>query len=312
VKALVFTAPGVVEMRDDVPEPAVGPDQVLVHVAAAGICGSELHGVRNPGFRVPPLIMGHEFAGTTDDGRRVVVNPIVSCGECDLCGRGLPQLCRRRRIVGVHLPGAFAERVAVPASAVHPLPDAVGWEAGGVAEPAANAVHAWSLAGRPAGSRVGVIGAGAIGLVCLLVAAEFGAAAVDVADLSPDRRKGALRLGAAAAGAELGGEYDVVFDAVGTAATRRQSLARLRPGGTAVWLGLLDDAPGFAATDLVRQELRVLGSFAYTADELAGALALTARWDLSWVTSVPFAEAATVFTALMNGHPDPVKALLRT
>src|SRR5690242_10800646 len=250
MKALVFTAPGVVELRD-VPEPAVGPGEVLVHVAVAGICGSELHGVRNPGFRVPPLIMGHEFAGTTDDGRRVVVNPIVSCGGCDLCGRGLPQVCRRRCIVGVHRPGAFAERVAVPASAVHPLPDAVGWEAGGVAEPAANAVHAWTLAGRPAGARIGVIGAGAIGLVCLLVAAGGGAASVDVADLSADRRAGALRLGAAAAGTELAGEYDVVFDAVGTAGTRRQSLARLRPGGAAVWLGLLDDAPGFAATDLI-------------------------------------------------------------
>ncbi|MGW2155252.1 alcohol dehydrogenase catalytic domain-containing protein [Nonomuraea sp. NPDC001699] len=150
MRALVFTGPSAVEVQD-VPEPAVGPDEVLVHVAASGICGSELHGVRTPGFRVPPLVMGHEFAGLTSDGRSVVVNPILSCGSCDVCRLGRRNVCRRRQIIGVHRPGGFAERVAVPESALVELPQGLGWTAAGIVEPAANAVHAWSLAGAPAG-----------------------------------------------------------------------------------------------------------------------------------------------------------------
>lgn len=309
MKALVFTAPGVVEQHD-VPEPEVGVDEVLVHVVTSGICGSELHGVRTPGFRVPPLVMGHEFAGRTDDGQAVTVNPILSCGACDMCAAGLRNVCRNRQIIGVHRPGAFAERVAVPAGAVVPLPEGLGWTAAGVVEPAANSVHAWRLAGRPAGARVGVIGAGAIGLTCLQVALSGGAASVEIADRSPERLEIATRLGARTAGAELTGEYDVIFDAVGAAATHEQSLARLRPGGAAVWLGLADHVAGYDAADLVRGEKRVLGSFAYDDADFAGALDLVAGWDLSWVETFPLDEGAAVFTTLMNGRSTPVKALL--
>ena len=123
MKALVFTGPGAVEVLD-VPEPEVAEGEVLVHVRSAGICGSELHGVRHPGFRVPPLIMGHEFTGVSDAGDPVIINPILSCGSCDLCLAGQRQICRQRAIIGVHRPGGFAERVAVPASALRPLPGA--------------------------------------------------------------------------------------------------------------------------------------------------------------------------------------------
>ncbi|MER5426857.1 2-desacetyl-2-hydroxyethyl bacteriochlorophyllide A dehydrogenase [Streptosporangium canum] len=309
MRALVFTGPGVVEMWD-VPEPEPGPGDVLVHVVASGICGSELHGVKTPGFRVPPLVMGHEFAGRTEDGAPVIVNPILSCGHCDLCALGTRNVCRQRRIIGVHTPGGFAERVAVPAGALTPLPEGLGWTAAGIVEPAANAVHAWALAGAPAGARVGVIGAGAIGLACLQVALSGGAASVEIADRSDSRRAIAGRLGAAAAVPQLTGEYDVVFDAVGAAATHEQSLARLRPGGAAVWLGLADSTAGFDAADLVRGEKRVLGSFAYRDDDFAAAVDLVGGWDLSWVDTFPLAEGAEIFTTLMNGRATPVKALL--
>ena len=167
VKALVFTAPGQVELLD-VPEPDPAPGEVLVEVRAAGICGSELHGARHPGFRQPPLIMGHEFAGIGAGGEAVVVNPILSCGRCAECRRGLRHVCREREIIGVHRAGGFAERVAVPASALRPLPAGLPWEAAALIEPAANAVHAWNqaLAGpwAPAGPwGPGAEGAGAHG-----------------------------------------------------------------------------------------------------------------------------------------------------
>ena len=145
---MVFTGTGVVEMLEvDAVEPGEG--EVLLKVEAAGICGSELHGILHPGFREPPLVMGHEFAGTTPDGRRVTVNPIVSCGTCDLCVMGEDQLCRTRSIVGIHRPGAFAEHVVVAQRYLHDLPDSLSWQQGALIEPLANAWHTWGLAGRP-------------------------------------------------------------------------------------------------------------------------------------------------------------------
>jgi threonine dehydrogenase-like Zn-dependent dehydrogenase len=310
VKALVFTAPGTVELLD-VPEPDPAPGDVLVQVRAAGICGSELHGALRPGFRKPPLIMGHEFAGISAGGEAVVVNPILSCGRCEECQRGLRNVCREREIIGVHRAGGFAERAAVPASALHPVPPGLPWEAAALVEPAANAVHAWNRAGGAAGARVAVIGCGAIGLLCAAMALSGGAARVDVTDLSPARLAAAQRLGAAVAGRSLSGEYDVVIDAVGSAATRAASVAHQRPGGVAVWLGLAEEDAGFDANALVRSEKRVLGSFAYRDEEFAQAMALIGEWDLTWAAGYPLAAGAEIFTELMNGALHPVKALLR-
>ena len=308
MKALVFTAPGAVELRD-VPEPTATDGEIVVTVRAAGVCGSELHGVRQPGFRVPPLIMGHEFAGLTHEGTPVAVNPLLSCGSCDLCERGARQICRKRRIIGVHLPGGFAERVAVPRSALRPVQPDLPFTSAALAEPAANAVHAWARSGAQAGQRIAVIGCGAIGLFCLLAAAHAGANRIHAADLARGRRDVASRLGAAA-GTDLDGEFDVIFDAVGSAATRAASLDRLAPGGTAVWLGLAESEPGFDGNALVRGERQVLGSFGYTDAEFRAALDLVARWDLGWATAFPLAAGERVFKTLLDGGTDPVKAVL--
>ncbi|HUR04881.1 MAG TPA: alcohol dehydrogenase catalytic domain-containing protein [Nonomuraea sp.] len=309
MKALVFTGPGVVELQD-APEPEVGAGEVLVHVTASGICGSELHGVKRPGFRTPPLIMGHEFTGHTDDGQPVVINPILSCGACDLCAQGQPNICRNRQILGIHRPGGYAERVAVPAASVIPLPGGIDPTAAAVIEPLANAVHAWRLAGHPAGARVAIIGAGTIGLTCLQTACTGKAASIHVADRSPERLAAAARLGATTTGTELTGEYDVIFDAVGAPATREQSVAHLRPGGVTVWLGLADPTAAFDAADLVRTEKRVVGSFAYTGTDFAAAIDLVSGWDLTWVDTYPLDEGADIFTQLMHGQALPIKALL--
>jgi len=309
MKALVFTGPGTVAVLD-VPEPEVAEGEVLVHVRAAGICGSELHGVRHPGFRVPPLIMGHEFTGVSDAGDPVIINPILSCGRCDLCWAGQRQICRQRAIIGVHRPGGFAERVAVPASTLRPLPQSLSWDLAALVEPAANAVHAWRLAGGAAGIRAAVLGCGAIGLLCLLTGLANGAA-VDVTDLSPARREQAVRLGAAKASSEPEGEYDIVIDAVGSAVTRAQSIRHQRPGGMAVWLGLAEQVTGIDGAAVVREEKRVLGSFAYHDEEFNQAAELIGHWDLSWATGYPLTAGAEIFTALMNGEPHPVKALLK-
>ncbi len=309
MKALVFTGPGAVQLRTaDRPDP--GDGEVLVHVRAAGICGSELHGVRHAGFRQPPLVMGHELAGITDDGRRVTINPILSCGTCDLCGKGHDHLCRSRQLIGVHRPGGFAEALSVPEQALHVLDPDMSFETAAMVEPLANAIHALRLAAPEPGSRIGIIGAGTIGLVALLVARPS-SDRVDICDLSERRLRLAAELGATATTTVLAGEYDVVIDAVGGATTRRASVELLRPGGTAVWIGLLSAETGFDGQQFVRQERRVLGSYAYTDADFRAALTLATEVPLDWTTTFRLDKGAEIFTALMNGRDDVVKALLR-
>jgi threonine dehydrogenase-like Zn-dependent dehydrogenase len=304
---VVFTGPGQLEFRDE-PAPVVGDDEALVTVRASGICGSELHGFRSVGMRVPPLIMGHEFVGTTTDGRRVAVNPLLFCGTCERCAEGRPQVCRTRRLLGVHQPGGFAEQVAVPRRALQTLPDDLPDEAAALVEPLANAVHAWSLLPADA-RRVHVIGAGAIGLVCGLVAARNGAD-VQISDRSEQRLATARRLGLTAVAAPSAPDYDAVIDAVGLPATRRASVERTRTAGTAVWIGLADDTAEFSGNDLVRGEKTVTGSFAYAPDEFAQAVELAPTLDLSWATAVPLDRAVDVFYSLAEGRTDIVKAVI--
>ena len=307
--ALVFTAPNTVELQEvPTPEPAAG--EQLIRVDAVGICGSELHGIRSTDFRTPPLVMGHEFGGTTADGRRVTVNPLLSCGECDLCRRGLAHLCRERGIIGIARPGAFAEYVSVPESAIHELPDGMSFETAAMIEPLANAVHAVGLAAPEPGCRIAVLGAGTIGLVTLSVARRHTDQVV-VADLSADRLRLAERLGASAVTDELAGEFDVIIDAVGAAATHEASVRHLRRGGRAVWLGLLSSDPGFDGQQIVRDEKLVTGSYCYTPDDFTASIELAATADLDWTTSFPLTLGDKIFTELAGGRQDVVKALLR-
>ena len=310
MRALVFTGPGAMELRD-VATPGAREGWVPITVRASGICGSELHGFRSDGFRRPPLVMGHEFAGETPDGRRVVVNPLLSCGECDLCHRGKPELCRRRELLGVHLAGGFAERVAVPAEAVHAIPDEMTWETAALIEPLANAVHAWRQVEWHGVERVAVIGAGSIGLVSLLVAGHEQLGEVTVVDRSGFRLALAGRLGADVCASELDGEYDVVVDAVGSAQTRASAVEHVRPGGTSVWLGLAETDAAFDGNNLVRGEKRVVGSFAYSPDDFADAVRLASSLDLGWATAIGMEDSQRIFMELAAGAQDPVKAVIR-
>lgn len=314
MQALVYTAPLTLEIRDvDEPEPAAG--DVVVEVDAVGICGSELEGFRSQSpFRVPPLIMGHELAGRrVDDGTPVAVNPLLACGRCDLCLRGLRNVCRNRVILGIQRSGGFAERVAVPETACVPLPDGMTPDRAALAEPLANAVHAWrlALAQDQSPARVGIIGAGMLGLAVALVALRAGVRDVEISDLSPERLATASRAGVASAGERLEGEFDVVFDAVGTAATRAASVDRLRPGGSAVWIGLHGPDAGFDGQALIRSEKRVLATFAYVERDFAAALALAAGLeDTSWVTHRPLGEGVETFLGLLESPGAATKTLL--
>ena len=309
MRALVFTRPGEVELRDE-PPPVAGAGEALIRVHSSGICGSELHGFRQAGMRTPPLIMGHEFAGVDEDGRHVVVNPLITCGHCAACQRGRPSVCATRQLLGVHRAGGFAEYVAVPKSAMHELPDALPWASAAIIEPLANAVHALNLVGDPHGS-IGIVGGGSIGLLTFLVARSRGFDVV-VAEPSDVRRDQAERLGATVVAdlVSYDGEFAVTVDAVGNPAARHAALEQLAPGGSSVWIGLAGGETTIEANDIVRSEKRILGSFAYNDDEFVDAVRLVASLDLDWVTAIPMADSARVFMELAGGRSDIVKAVL--
>jgi threonine dehydrogenase-like Zn-dependent dehydrogenase len=313
MRAMVYSAPLTMEMQD-LAEPSPRAGEVVVEVAAAGICGSELEGFASQSpLRVPPLVMGHEFAGTVaGSGRRVAVNPLVNCGECDLCLIGATNVCRRRALLGVHRPGGFAERVAVPERNVHDLPDDVGWSQAALIEPLANAVHAVRLAAThvPLPRRVGVLGAGAIGLALVVAAVDRGVPEVHSVDLVDERLATARAAGATWTGAELDREYDVIIDAVGVPATRAASLEHLRPAGAAVWVGLHSAEPRFDARDLIRGEKTVLGSFAYHHQDFAAAVPLARRVRPEWLETVELERGVEAFTSLLAAARPSAKTVL--
>jgi threonine dehydrogenase-like Zn-dependent dehydrogenase len=247
--------------------------------------------------RVPPLVMGHEFAGTVVagergrdgawSGRRVAVNPLLSCRACARCKAGERNLCPGRRLIGVHVAGGFAERVAVPSANLVALPDGVDARTGALVEPLANAVHAVGLARRLVATETAVVlGAGAIGLFALHAARAAGIAVVRVVEPHAGRRATALAAGARAAHADAAEltptrSADLVIDAVGATATRRAALDLVRPGGAIVLLGLHEDESALPFHRLVRDQVALQGSFAYTDADFAKALDLLATGNVA-------------------------------
>ena len=337
MKALVYPDWDQLEVRD-VPEPRPKPGEVVVRVAAVGICGSELEGfaTRSP-RRTPPLIMGHEFCGQIQEvgegvsgyraGDRVVVNSVISCGRCEACRNGQTHLCPEREVFGMKRPGGFAELCAVPVSTLLPLPEKVSPVQGALVEPLANGVHALSLVAQRLPETVLVIGAGTIGLMALQVAKAMGALRLACADTNERRLKVAHSLGAepvlnpargdlVAAVREFtrGRGADVVVDAVGASATRRAAVAASRPGGEVVWIGLHEDATEVSGFDVVLGERRISGSYAVTPRDLQAAIGLFAHGKIEiapWVKPFPLAEGARVFRELVTAPPEEyIKALL--
>ena len=322
----------------EVPQPELGSHEVMVRVEAVGICGSELSGyLGHNSLRVPPLIMGHEFAGQVAavgssvkqlrEGTRVAVNPLVTCGECQACRRGLANLCEQRALLGAHRPGAFAEYVAVPEAACLQLPSDIDATTGAMAEPVACAVRAVRLGEVRLGAGVLIIGAGTIGLLCATLALRAGAAWVAISDTNPARLAVARQWGIertidASRGSvseALRGQIDsygadVVIDAVGLTATRREALASACRGGQVVFVGLHQAEVSFDGNDLVRNEQHITGCFAYAPDDFETAAALLAAGFLperdAWMEVRSLDKGPTSFEELISSQPEVVKIML--
>ncbi len=340
MKALLWEAARTMTLRDE-PEPTAAADDIVIRVDYAGICGSELSGyLGHNALRVPPLIMGHEFAGEIVDigplvptirpeltvGTLVTVNPLWYCGDCAPCVGGLNQLCANRRLIGAHRPGAFAEYVSAPAKLVLPLPTGVNTRTGSLTEPVGCAVRIGELAGDVADADCLIIGAGPIGLLSLQMLRYQGAARVFLAEIDEAR----LAMGEALGGIPIqpnsvdtvemarqateGVGVSVSVDAVGTALTREQCVSATKAGGRLVLSGLHEESSAMPVAAMIRSEITAKGSFAYTPANFARALELLAA-DLikldPWIHEAPLGEGGDWFERLIEAPGDVSKVLLR-
>lgn len=291
-----------------------GPDDwPVVHVAATGICGSDLHLVAAGPTEVS---LGHEFSGRLDDGTAVAVLPLLTCGSCAACTTGEPQRCDGgSELFGVTLDGGMAEQVRVHPACVRPLPESVDVADACLAEPLAVAVHGVHRAGVKAGHRVLVVGAGAIGL-CAVVAAQALGAEVQVAELHEARLARAAILGAPAAARPAAGidRFDVVLDAAGTQGSLDLAIASSRPGGT---IGLLAChwTPVSVGLDLQLKEVSLVPAYLYGHHrgevEFDAALDLLARPEVADALvshRLPLGQAAEAFQ--LAATPDALKVVL--
>lgn len=342
VKALVLTEYDHFEYQD-VAEPQVGPEDVLVEVKACGICGSDVHGMDgSSGRRVPPIIMGHEASGLiarlggdmTDwqVGDRVTFDSTVYCGRCRFCRRGAVNLCDHRRVLGVSCQefrqhGAFAQYVAVPQHIVYRLPESVSFEQAAMVEPVSVAVHAVRRIPIQLNDSVVVVGTGMIGLLAVQVLRAAGCGRMIAVDVDPHRLELACRLGADEAlspretdvVAEVlrrtdGRGVDLAFEAAGLVPTVAAAIGSVRKGGCVALVGNLMPQVELPLQAVVTRELTLYGSCA-SRGEFPACLEMIARGTINVeaLTSavVPLAEAAEWFRRLGEGKDGLLKVIVR-
>lgn len=328
MKALVYTATQEVTFRDE-PDAIANDDEVMVKIEASGICGSDMHAYHgHDERRVPPLILGHEAAGTVLDGKyagqRMVLNPLVTCGRCFDCVSGRSNLCATREIIGMRHAGAFAEYVAIAERNLIAIPDTLDMVHASLMEPAAVSLHSVVLAEkvlhRPLSEcSVLVIGGGAIGLLAALFVAQKGAASIMLAETSAIRRATVEKTGCCDVYDPLGKQlpaessFDLVLDAVGSGATRKDASRFARQGGVICHIGLQDNEPGLDVRRLTLQEITFIGNYTYTPTDLQAALkaiASGAIGSFDWLETRPLSEGSQAFQDIHKNKTHAPKIVL--
>lgn len=274
MKAMKILGKGQLELCE-CPTPVPGPGEVLIQVAASGICGTDVHMYNGQSMGSYPIIPGHEFAGEVvatgpgtsrvRTGDRVAVEPNLSCGNCIECLNNRQHLCCHWQALGVTLPGGMAEYVCAPEAATFAIGD-LPCESGAFVEPLSCVLHAVERLSPALGDRILMLGAGPIGLLLMRVLRVYGAAQVDTVELDAGRRKAAVAEGLGegfAALEETRCDYDVVIDATGVVSVQQQALDRVRAGGVVLYFGVAPEGATFPIEPykIFRRELKILSSF---------------------------------------------------
>ena len=278
MKAAVITGVGSVEVTT-VDDPSCGPREVVVDVAACGLCGTDLHILQGEFAPTLPVVPGHEFAGTIVEigsqvdelvvGDRVAVDPSLYCHECRYCRAGKNNLCERWAAIGVTTSGGAAEFAVAPVANCVKLPDHVRTEDAALIEPLSCAVRGYDVLRSQMASRVLIYGSGTMGLMMLQLGKLTGASSIEVVDLNADRLETAVKLGVSAvAGSadELDRPegWDVVIDATGNEKAIQDGLGRVAKGGTFLQFGVSDYATRVTIEPyrIYNQEITITGSMA--------------------------------------------------
>lgn len=281
MNAVVIEQPSTITVKE-VPEPEIGPEDVLVRVGACGICGTDLHIADGEFPPTPyPIIPGHEFAGevvavgsavrSLREGTRVAVDPSLFCGHCHFCRRGKGNLCENWNAIGDTVNGGFAELVAVPAANAYVLPEGLSYRQGALIEPVSCAVHGIHVLEPQIGDAVLIVGAGTMGLLLLQLVLHAGASRVAVLDLNAERLPRAERLGAATTSTDLGAlreqeplGFDCVIDATGSPKAVESALGAVKRGGKFLVFGVAAEEARVAVSPfrIYNDEITVLGSMA--------------------------------------------------
>ncbi|MBI2849077.1 MAG: zinc-binding dehydrogenase [Chloroflexi bacterium] len=284
MKAAIFYGPNQPLKIEDVPTPAIGAHEVLIKVAACGVCHTDLHYIDHnvPTFKKPPLILGHEASGIVSAvgeavsnfkmGDRVLVPAVLSCGTCFNCRTGRENICVNSLMYGNNVDGAYAEYVKAPAKDVYPLPEEIPLVEGCIiADAITTPFHAVKNRAKvDPGDTVVVFGCGGVGLNVVQVANAAGGVVIAV-DLLDSKLEWAKKLGAhhtvnaredvAKTVRRLtGGGADVAIEAIGNPSTMEQAFSCLRTGGRLVIVGYTDRDLALNAGRIMYREMEVVGS----------------------------------------------------
>ena len=264
---------------EEVPDPTPGPREVVIEVAACGICGTDLHILDGEFAPTLPIVPGHEFSGTVvglgsevtelSVGARVGVDPSLYCFECYQCRHGRNNLCERWGAIGVTTSGGAAQFATAPVANCVELPESVRLEDAALIEPLSCAVRGYDVLRSQLGAHILIYGSGTMGLMMLELAKKVGAASVDMVDVNPDRLGSATHLGCSRAAAsadelEMPRRWDLVVDATGNAKAIQDGLGRVAKGGTFLQFGVSAEAARVEIEPfkIYNQEITITGSMA--------------------------------------------------
>lgn len=293
MRAVQLTQIGKALENADVPVPEIGPSDVLIRVAAAGICHSDAH-YRAGISKIDnlPLTLGHEVAGSVQrtganvtnmsPGDRVCVHYLVHCGTCEFCGRGLEQFCRSGEMIGKDRDGGYAEFIKVPVANAFPLADEIPFDVGAIMMcSSATALHALNKARFKAGESIAIFGFGGLGFSALQLARAFDCGDFYVVEINPAKLASAVTMGAIAIDAmaadpveqiktaTAGKGVDAVLELIGSAKTMRQAVLCLGPLGRAALVGLTPESMSiFPYPELINKEAEIIGVSDHLASEL--------------------------------------------
>jgi threonine dehydrogenase-like Zn-dependent dehydrogenase len=329
MKALVYTDTLELQYRDE-PKPVPGAEESLIKIEAVGICGSDMHAYHGrDARRVPPLILGHEAVGVvvkgSQQGKRVVLNPLMTCGTCSHCQGGRSNLCAERELIGMRLAGAFAQYITIPDCNLLDMPQDMDPVIASLTEPAATSLHAIYLAEkalhRPLSEcRSLVLGGGSIGVLAALMLKGKGCSDIHLGDTNSLRRHTAEKLGCCKVYDPVSGElpqessFDLVIDAVGSGRTRAASCSFVNAGGVISHVGLQDNEPGLDTRRITLDEIAFLGNYTYSAVDLRAAIQALysgALGSLDWVETRLLSDGAAAFREIHEDKAAAPKIVLR-